>query len=238
MSLDRKLTPTNRLLTKTTLNRKGTGINLVNTLRQLSGHVKQLRSEKFATNVTRLVSLMQQANNNPIGTKSTLSNLYLAPPAGSGVGTNVSEEEVETLFLNSDFREGFTNAIRSLTESNELASPNIGASSGNINTEDMGRITLDQFMAILRYLHSSQHISSISANNNQADAAAGSGSSGGPPSIATPASSNNNSSSSIGLGPLIISKFVDRDNDGYISADDIFAAQALIMQRSEIFLKV
>ena len=33
-------------------------------------------------------------------------------------------------------------------------------------------------------------------------------------------------------------RFVDRDGDGYISADDIFAVQALLMQRSEVFLRV
>lgn len=33
-------------------------------------------------------------------------------------------------------------------------------------------------------------------------------------------------------------RFVDRDGDGYISADDIFAVQAMLMQRSEIFLRV
>jgi hypothetical protein len=37
-----------------------TGVNLAGTLRHLSGHVKQRRSEKLATNVTRLVSMMQQ----------------------------------------------------------------------------------------------------------------------------------------------------------------------------------
>jgi hypothetical protein len=31
---------------------------------------------------------------------------------------------------------------------------------------------------------------------------------------------------------------VDRDGDGYISADDIFALQAMLMQKSEVFLGV
>jgi uncharacterized ferritin-like protein (DUF455 family) len=31
---------------------------------------------------------------------------------------------------------------------------------------------------------------------------------------------------------------VDRDGDGFISADDIFALLAMLMQRSEIFLRV
>ena len=39
-------------------------------------------------------------------------------------------------------------------------------------------------------------------------------------------------------GGLLLCKFIDRDQDGYISVDDIFNAQALIMQRSELYLKV
>jgi hypothetical protein len=31
---------------------------------------------------------------------------------------------------------------------------------------------------------------------------------------------------------------VDRDGDGYISADDIFALQAMLVQKSEVFLLV
>jgi hypothetical protein len=37
---------------------------------------------------------------------------------------------------------------------------------------------------------------------------------------------------------LCTTRFVDRDGDGFISADDIFALQAMLMQRSEIFLRV
>jgi hypothetical protein len=33
-------------------------------------------------------------------------------------------------------------------------------------------------------------------------------------------------------------RFVDRDGDGYISAADIFALQAMLMQKSEVFLRV
>ena len=41
-----------------------------------------------------------------------------------------------------------------------------------------------------------------------------------------------------GLGLILLCRFIDRDGDGYISADDIFTSQALILQRSEIFLRV
>lgn len=39
-------------------------VNLASALRHLSGHVKQRQSEKLATSVTRLVSLMQQSHTN------------------------------------------------------------------------------------------------------------------------------------------------------------------------------
>jgi hypothetical protein len=38
--------------------------------------------------------------------------------------------------------------------------------------------------------------------------------------------------------PTARRRFVDRDGDGYISADDIFAQQAMLMQKSEVFLGV
>ncbi len=44
--------------------------------------------------------------------------------------------------------------------------------------------------------------------------------------------------STVSLTSVLMGRFADRDGDGYISADDIFAVQAMLMQRSEIFLKV
>jgi hypothetical protein len=38
--------------------------------------------------------------------------------------------------------------------------------------------------------------------------------------------------------PTARRRFVDRDGDGYISADDIFALQAMLVQKSEVFLLV
>jgi len=39
------------------------------------------------------------------------------------------------------------------------------------------------------------------------------------------------------LASVLMGRFVDRDADGYITADDVFAMQAMLMQRSEVFLK-
>jgi serine/threonine protein kinase len=68
--------------------RKGSGVNLVGTLRQLSGHVKQRRSEKMATNLSRIVSsLLQQQDGGSAGGRSTLAAQYLIPVDGSGGGS-------------------------------------------------------------------------------------------------------------------------------------------------------
>ena len=41
-----------------------------------------------------------------------------------------------------------------------------------------------------------------------------------------------------GLPGMFLCRFVDRDGDGFISADDLFTTQALVMQRSDVFLRV
>lgn len=41
-----------------------------------------------------------------------------------------------------------------------------------------------------------------------------------------------------GLPGMFLCRFVDRDGDGFISADDLFTTQALVMQRSEVFLRI
>jgi len=40
-----------------------------------------------------------------------------------------------------------------------------------------------------------------------------------------------------GLPGIFLCRFIDRDNDGFISADDLFTTQALVMQRSDVFLR-
>jgi serine/threonine protein kinase len=187
--------------------RRTNNINLTSALKQLTGHVKQLRSEKLATNVTRLVSLM---NHHGVQ-KSNLSHLYLIPLAANLTtddslspnrtmstnlipppsNENAGSEAYDTLFLNSDFRKGFSAAIKEISDN------------------DCGKISVEKFMSMLKLIHLN------STPNN-----------------------NNTNMGAVAFGPLIISKFIDRDNDGYITADEIFAAQALILQKSEVFLKI
>ena len=78
-----------------------------------------------------------------------------------------------------------------------------------LGSSDEGKLTLEQFTSVLR--HFGVGSSSIADNNSAVQW--------------------------IELSGLLISKFIDRDGDGLISADDIFTAQALIIQRSEIFIR-
>lgn len=69
------------------VNRKRSGVNLVGALRQLSGHVKQRRSEKMATNLSRIMSSLLHQQEAGGTSKSTLAAQYLIPvnsTAGAG----------------------------------------------------------------------------------------------------------------------------------------------------------
>lgn len=196
--------------------------------------------------------------------------MYLIPTQMQDIETiaktqsaNQAEDaELDSVLLNTDFREGLSRALQRLASSSSTSS----ATSGEIE----GRITLEQFMVVLRQLYSLNGHSYSNNNNNSNNesgivdvprssesagaSAAGTQTPSHPSSTQnshppqTPTSSQTSGSTQtpsgsqnvggLGLGPLIISRFIDRDNDGYITADDIFAAQALVLQRSESFLRV
>lgn len=201
--------------------------NLVHALRHLSGHVKQRQSEKLASSVTRLVSLMQQGNG---GKRSTLAAMYLIPMSTSDIeliaktaSTQADEGELDTILLSSDFKEGLARALHSV--------------SGEYG--HTGRLSTEQFTAILRHFYGIG-INSTANNNNSASNGTNGGASSNHNSYKEGASGANNGSNIVanGLAPLIVARFLDRDGDGFITADDIFAAQAQVLQRSELFLKV
>ncbi len=171
---------------------KLSGANLTGTLHLLSGHVRQRRSEKLATNLSRIVSTMLHQPGGGGGLeKSTLSSQFLIPvdeansaaanPRKSRASVDQQDNDADMLVLNLDFRAALVNAL------------------GNIDELGEGKLTIDQFTAILTQLIG---ISTIS------------------------------------LTSVLMGRFADRDGDGYISADDIFAVQAMLMQRSEVFLRV
>jgi serine/threonine protein kinase len=132
------------------VNRKRSGVNLAGTLRQLSGHVKQRRSEKMATNLSRIFSSLVQQQEAGMN-RSTLASQYLIPVEGansgnSGSGSSIApplhkrgisdsaETDHDLLVLNSDFRAAMVAALSGLDELDE------------------GRLTIEQFAAIMTQL--------------------------------------------------------------------------------------
>jgi serine/threonine protein kinase len=210
------------------------GPNLASALRLLSGHVRQRQSEKLASSMTRLVSIMQQQGRGRSG--STLASMFLIPMSTHDIeliakhaSANQAEDfEMESVLLNTDFREGLSRAFQNIC----------GTGPDGLS---QGKMSLEQFMLVLRHIYSyNPGISSASADRGSASGASATAAAAGTPAASqTPSQSGQASAlSNVGLGPLIVSRFIDRDGDGYITSDDIFAAQALILQRQEIFLKV
>lgn len=112
------------------------------------------------------------------------------------------------MLMNSDLKCALTEAIDHLAlTTNEDGSPN---TSGTASHDNVGRLTIEQMMVILKHFEFIP--SSMSVNPTNANKAS--------------------------IGALMFCRFLDRDGDGYISVDDISTAQALIMQRNEVFLRV
>jgi serine/threonine protein kinase len=205
-----------------TANSGHSGPNLASALRLLSGHVRQRQSEKLASSMTRLVSIMQQQGQGRAG--STLASMFLIPMSTQDIeiiakhsSANQAEDfEMESVLLNTDFREGLTRAFQNIF-------------STGLDGLSQGKMSLEQFMMVLKHFYAFNPNSMAGDRNSTSTASSG--------TTQTP-QNGGGSSGAMGLGPLIISRFIDRDGDGFITPDDIFAAQALILQRQEIFLKV
>ena len=81
-----------------------------------------------------------------------------------------------------------------------------------------GKLSMEQFICVIRYL--------MGSAPGAVSSAASASSAAQPPS-----------QPGFGLPALLLCKFIDRDGDGMISADDLFTSQALMMQKSEVFLR-
>ena len=112
------------------------------------------------------------------------------------------------MLMNADLKSALTEAIDHIA----LTTNEDGSpnTSSAALQENAGRLTIEQMMVILKHFEFIPASQSVNASNaNKAS-----------------------------IGALMFCRFLDRDGDGYISVDDISTAQALIMQRNEVFLKV
>jgi serine/threonine protein kinase len=165
-----------------------TSINLTNTLRQLTAHVNDRKTEKLAMTFTRLVSAL---GNGQTGSSVLMPLIHKAD--GTAIDTT-SAEDMSLVFMDPDVRDALASAFN-----------NFGIAPG--------KLSMDQFMSVIRYLNN--------ANNP---------STGSTPS-STPAAA-------LGVPAMILCAFIDRDQDGLISIEDLFTTQALVLQKSAVFVKV
>ena len=224
---------------------KRSGINLAGTLRHLSGHVKQRRSEKLATNVTRLVSMMQQGQG-----KSTLADIYLigkeddavnaatkamtAATIGGSKKEEADESEDYMMLMNTELREAFSRVITKLTAADSDGPPHESPDGSHaprrpsrrmsdrnmgamLNAEEGRNLSIEQVgFTIEQFVTILVYLQFNNVN---------------PLAVADNSPKNH-------FGALVFSRFLDRDGDGFITLDDISTVQALMMQKSHHFVKV
>ena len=112
-------------------------VNLNNALRLLSGHVSDLRTEKFAMTFTRLVSSLDSGPSKQ-GRSSMLWQLVVPLGKATGVMSNAAKapgataEEEMMMFQNPDIKGALAAAISSLGD-------------------EQGRLSLEQFIYVLKH---------------------------------------------------------------------------------------
>ena len=108
-------------------------VNLNNALRLLSGHVSDLKTEKFAISFTRLVSSLDNSASGK-GQGSMLAHLVvpIGRSASSALSNKKSAEEEMMVFQNPEIKEALAATIASLGD-------------------EQGRLSLEQFMYIMKY---------------------------------------------------------------------------------------
>mmetsp|Transcript_14996 Transcript_14996/g.24825 ORF Transcript_14996/g.24825 Transcript_14996/m.24825 type:complete len:1019 (-) Transcript_14996:236-3292(-) len=159
-------------------------------LKNLTGHVKDRRMEKMATNLTKLMTSLQVGSKGK-ATQGATQTLYQRLTAGLEGGEKEESEKEATV--------GAEAAIQSMM-SNDMKDSIVGMFQ-SMGAGDDGKISVEQFCQIFQGM----------ANNEG----------GGNP-----------------LMMVLIIRFLDADKDGYITVEDLFLAEAKILQRSSDFVKI
>ena len=226
--------------------------SLTHAMRLLSGHVGERKNDKLVANLTRLISSMQTS-----GTEGNSTLLKVIKQANGDPIPLQAYEESTRLLLDPDVKAALASVFSSLGG-------------------EKGRLSIDQFIAVMRYIlngstapmtpTSSSDSLSLAAGDASASASEGVDQESNAAPLSLPSSVSTSSTASLSsssntsttsssaatmppispspvsptsLGPaaLVFCLFVDRDGDGMVSADDLITTQALIMQRSEVFVR-
>lgn len=225
--------------------RKMSAQNLQGALKRLSGFVADRKTEKLATSFTRLVSSL---NSEDQSNRTDLLTQFLHP------GKVMKSKKAVPATAGTEEGGGLLGALSRLTSSRAAAKDPASASADEDDDDDEvaelalqallnpdtrnslaeaftdvgangGKLSIEQFIAVLKYFSfaGAEGNSNGSGNSSMMDSSSNSGM---------------NPQQQLGVPALLFVRFVDRDGDGMISADDIFTTHALIMQMSAVFVKV
>lgn len=215
--------------------------NMYDTLKLLSRHVSQLKNQKMATNIARLVSCIHSSTGSIQNLQhDSLADYYLKP-IKSNNATETTSSSLSSLLPTSPTSSSSDNYV----SLNKLVTKELQVSEEESSRDEnvMALLNSDMRTALTSVL---QKIISNSSSENSSDESEVIHHTNPGISIDqfliilhhlqfTPLSVKNSRTNS---GALIFCKFLDRDSDGFITLDDILTAQAMIMQRSETFLKI
>ena len=162
-------------------------------IRNLTGHVKDRRVEKMATNLSKLMTSLRIGDKN----KQQTSTQTLLQRLTAGLATKNGNEDDDKSSTNDSSVEESLHSFMSSDMKDSIISmfQELGAGDDN-------RISCEEFCQIFQGIQKKEDKHGSNA-----------------------------------LITFLMSKFIDTDRDGYITLEDIFLAEAKVLQRSSDFVK-
>lgn len=216
----------------------GRGVNLAGALRKLTGHVSHLRHEKITRAGSRFSHGVGRKASHSVtfdgSRQSSLAVRYLDNDQKEG-----ENENLNMLFFNSTLRDALPLTLSALSRCAD------GSDMDSDVSIDEPKVSIEQFLVIMQSFHLGTNSSSILDNESSRSVSEASvvstpmkdNASTPPPPPPLPSRPDSQTLSPT-IANLALCRFLDRDGDGFISADDILGAQALVLQRSDQFMRI
>jgi hypothetical protein len=169
----------------------------------------------MAATMTKFLSMNGQ------GPHSRLADTYLVPPKLKTAVVIKDESGQKASQESHDGHEEPTAAMvdQYLLTANKDLRGALGSAIFKFFGSDKNRLTIEEFLSVRRYFGMIPGVGTAAANA----------------AMNTPA--NNALNSSMNIGEILCIKLMDRDNDGYISVEDISSMQVAMTQKNEQYLQ-
>lgn len=202
-------------------------------LRKLTGHVQERKLEKMTTTITRFMSTMQlQKKQNLENTSNNTRNFPIVNSLRSRLKQRLGRGQNETSTpIGTPTGAGTGTGADDVNE--EELSAAVTESITNMISSEVRDLILKIFFGIGQGQNTDQNVS-INQNNNLD----GNISEVGKLTVEQFAQILSDILEVSGAPIIMISRFIDADNDGFITAEDIFLAETKMIHRSPDFLKI